>query len=789
MKNEARTSNARLKKRLMKFRGLLIAWLTHRTAVLFLIVLTAQKQGRVEAADAHIQAASSGANIIVQIVGDADDEWRFQTSGDLLTWTNAPVLGTLFSGVANLKAVPVYATDASMRFVRSVKVKGLFDTNVLRTITLTFTNSNWATLLTSGRTTGSNTPCTFVLDNDVSVTNVGARYKGNSSFMLGGNKKSVNLDINWREPDARVMGYRAINLNNAAGDSTIMREAVYFNVLREYAPCPHGAMAKLMINGAYWGIYSMVDQINNDLLDEYFPSHDGDRWRAPNVGGGMGGGGPGGGGGGLPGGGGGGFGSAASAFSYLGTSVSRYTNSYELKSDNSTNAWDRLLHAIDVLNNTPADQLRDKVEDVFAVDRWLWFLAVENLFVDDDSYWNKGADYAFYFEPESGRIHPVEHDGNEAFTSAMGITATLSPVQGATGTNRPLLAKLLGIPELRQRYLAHMRSVMEERFNPNYLTPFIDHFNRLTVADIVTDPKKNFTMTSYTNEIRAMKTYVTNRYNFLTNHAELRPLQPKIVAVHDPSPQPGPADVPFITAKVESSEGIDSVWLYWRDKTYGRFSVVRMFDDGTHHDGAANDGLFGASTTNYPAGHKIHYYIEARAANSAKAAAFSPARAEEDTHSYRVTLASAASAPLLINELMADNENTIADPQGDFDDWIELRNVTDQEIDLTGRYLTDDPTNPRKWQFPDETKIAANGYLLVWADGEGSDAPGLHANFKFEKSGEQILLIESDANLNAVLDSVTFGPQEADRSFGRSPGNPAVFVTMQPTPAKANSAF
>jgi hypothetical protein len=59
---------------------------------------------------------------------------------------------------------------------------------VLRTITLTFTNSNWATLLTSGRTTGSNTPCTFVLDNDVSVTNVGARYKGNSSFMMGGNK-------------------------------------------------------------------------------------------------------------------------------------------------------------------------------------------------------------------------------------------------------------------------------------------------------------------------------------------------------------------------------------------------------------------------------------------------------------------------------------------------------------------------------------------------------------------------------------------------------------------------
>ena len=138
---------------------------------------------------------------------------------------------------------------------------------------------------------------------------------------------------------------------------------------------------------------------------------------------------------------------------------------------------------------------------------------------------------------------------------------------------------------------------------------------------------------------------------------------------------------------------------------------------------------------------------------------------------------------------MGDNENTIADPQGDFDDWIELRNVTDQEVDLTGRYLTDDPTNPRKWQFPDGRTISANGYLLVWADEDGSDTPGLHANFKFEKSGEQALLIDSDASLNAVLDSVTFGPQETNRSFGRSPGNPAVFVTRQPTPGKANSAF
>jgi hypothetical protein len=57
------------------------------------------------------------------------------------------------------------------------------------------------------------------------------------------------------------------------------------------------------------------------------------------------------------------------------------------------------------------------------------------------------------------------------------------------------------------------------------------------------------------------KTYVTNRYNFLMNHAELRPLQPKIVAVHNPSPQPGHPDIPSITADVQpnGADGIDSV--------------------------------------------------------------------------------------------------------------------------------------------------------------------------------------------------------------------------------------
>lgn len=748
-----------------------------RVFVWLVAALLSISQGA-RADDGAVVMHTDGTGVAVQIEGDNDDDWFLQFSPDLVHWTTLTNFGTLLSDrldQAPTRVVGGLSEDA--RFFRALRTEGIFDARLLRTISLTITNASYVSLLTTARTTGRNVPARLEMDNGLVLDNVGARYKGNTSFTMGGNKKSVNLDINYTNSGARAMGYRALNLNNAAADETILREVIYFNVMRRYTPCPHGALARLIINGRYWGVYSLVDQINNDLLDEYFPSHEGDRWRAPNTGGG--GGGPGGG---------GGFASANSAFAYLGnTNVSTYRNYYELKSDNSTNAYERLINAIYVLHNTPTNSFRDRVEDVFAVDSWLWFLGIEIIFADDDSYWNKGADYAFYYEPESGRIHPVQHDGNEAFVVG---DAQLSPVTGATAANRPLLNKFLPVPELRQRYLAHVRTVLEESFHPDKLTPEINDLHALSIAAIIADTNKNYTMTAYTNDLVALRRFVTNRYNFLTNHAELRPLQPIIGRVRDPKPLPKPGEVPFITAEVQSNngEGIDSVWLYWRDKPYGKFSRAQMFDDGAHGDGAAGDGVFGGATEAFPAGNKIHYYVEARSANSARAAAFSPPRAEQDTYSYRVALATAVSSPVVINELMASNASTIADPQGHYDDWIELWNLSDEPVDLTGKYLSDNPNNPRKWKFPEGTVIPADDYLIVWADEDGPDTPGLHANFKLSASGEEVFLLDTDASNNAILDAVTFGAQTTDRSYGRNPHEPAVFAPMTPTPGAPNQS-
>lgn len=726
------------------------------------------------AVGAELRVRQEGGIPTLQVRGDKDDEWRFEASSNLGEWSSATGMGTMYSD-SEPRVVPISHLTDPVRFYRAVKTDGLFDDRVIRTLHLKFEMANWATLLTRGRMTGSNTLAVLSLDNGKTNFGVGARYKGNTSFDMGGAKKSINLEMDYTNSSARLMGYRTVNLNNAAGDETLMRESVYFNIMHEYAPSPRGALARLWINGTNWGVYSFVEQENSVLVNEWFASDKGDRWRAPNIGGA----GPGTG---------GGFGGSGSALSWLGTNVSAYRSNYELKTDNSTNAWQRLVSVIDVLNNTPTNQvdvLADRLESVLAVDRWLWFLAVENLFADDDSYFNKGADYGFYYEVESGRIHPIEHDGNEAFTPG---DINLSPVQGINITARPVLHRLLRVPKFKQRYLAHMRTVMEERYNPPYLTALIQRVHRLSVADVIADPKKNFNMQAYTNDLNALRGFVTNRYRALTNHAELRPMPPRIEAVSVPVPAPDASSRGIITARVSETggEGIASVWLYWREKAYGAFQFAQMWDHGLHGDGEAKDGVYGAAIPASPAGTRIRYYVEARSANAAGAASFYPARAEQVTLSYRVRTGDVADSPVIINELMADNTRTIADPQGEFDDWIELKNTSDRPVNLAGYFLSDEANNPRKWQFPPDSVVPANGFLIVWADEDLQAGSGLHTNFKLSNNGETLLLVGPDDLRNGLLDAVTFGDQDPDRSYGRTTSDPKLWGPLVPSPGRDN---
>lgn len=151
----------------------------------------------------------------------------------------------------------------------------------------------------------------------------------------------------------------------------------------------------------------------------------------------------------------------------------------------------------------------------------------------------------------------------------------------------------------------------------------------------------------------------------------------------------------------------------------------------------------------------------------------------------------AAPVTIFINEWLADNASTLADPaDGDFEDWIELYNPGPDAVDLGGCYLTDTLTNWFQFRIPatGHYVVPPGGYLLVWADNESdqnsANRADLHVDFALGKGGEAIGLFAADG---AALDAITFGRQTTDVSQGRCPDGTAHICAMPtPTPRAPN---
>lgn len=141
---------------------------------------------------------------------------------------------------------------------------------------------------------------------------------------------------------------------------------------------------------------------------------------------------------------------------------------------------------------------------------------------------------------------------------------------------------------------------------------------------------------------------------------------------------------------------------------------------------------------------------------------------------------------VVINEWMASNTSTIADPfDQQFDDWVELYNPAPEAADVSGFGFTDDLTRPALYQFPNGTVIPPHGFLLMWADNNNANNGQIHLPFRLKASGETIAL---STPAGEVVDKIVFTAQTSDVSQGRLPDGAAElqFFTI-PTPGSSNT--
>lgn len=110
------------------------------------------------------------------------------------------------------------------------------------------------------------------------------------------------------------------------------------------------------------------------------------------------------------------------------------------------------------------------------------------------------------------------------------------------------------------------------------------------------------------------------------------------------------------------------------------------------------------------------------------------------------------------------------------DEWIELHNPNNIQVDLTGWQLDDTAdAGSRPWRFPAGMRIAAQGYLVIFAS---------QNKLSLTNSGETVRLLQPNG---VVIDQVSYVKLAYDQSWGRHPSTQQWQLFEQPSPQQANN--
>lgn len=351
---------------------------------------------------------------------------------------------------------------------------------------------------------------TFQWEDEI-VDSVGVKFKGNSSFQIPSNKKSLKIDFNRFFDDQTFLGLKKLNLNNCFKDPTFLREKLMMEVLNQYVPSIRCSFARVYLNGHYWGLYTLVEQVDKTFCKSRFGNgEDGNLYKGDPHG----------------------------TLQWMGSDPEPYGQNYEKVTNEEDDDWSDLIDFIDIVNNTQTESLEDSLESRFQLVEWLKFAAVNNFLVNLDSYLGPGHNYFLYHREDIDKFIHLPWDMNEAFGT---FRFGLNPGQlmnmpifwdPPPPNFRPLVVRPFQIEEIRNIYRSIYAIILEEALHPDTLNPRIDELADLIREDVYADSLKHFSSANFETNLEedlpagpnnvtfGLKSFLEARYSIISAQLE-----------------------------------------------------------------------------------------------------------------------------------------------------------------------------------------------------------------------------------------------------------------------------
>ena len=581
-----------------------------------------------------------------------------------------------------------------------------------------------------------------------SVDSIGFRIRGNTS--RGSEKKSFKIDFNHFIGGRDFFNVEKLNLNGEHNDPSIIRSKLCWDMFQQIGVTSSRAShARLYINGSYYGLYISIEHIDDSFVSKNYDNGNGNLWKCI-----------------WP-----------ADLTYRGDNPEDYypyhndTRPYELKTNKDEYDYSKLARLVNVIHHSP-----DSLDIVLDTKELLQYFAINIITGSWDDYRFLRNNFYIYHNPSDDLIHWIPYDYDNTF----GIDwfdidwSTIDPYNYPVIDNdgRPLTEFIFSNDRYRDIYTHFLEFYLNELINIESiemkLNYFLDHLYSAALEDVYRTMDYGFSIEDFVNsygedfEVSHVKHGILE---FLQNRKNS--LQEQLEYVHE-LPIIYDAEIENKTILLGDTIKINSSLI--ADPTEATFNILYSLDGSDQWLTAHLDFNPDNSSSlveehdrwtielipNYPGNYD--WYLQAYSNSGFERHPI------HGVNTFKI-INSSSNQPIIINELLAKNETTNSDESGEFDDWVELYNYSDNLVDLAGYYLTDKNYNLMKWQFPEVGSIIEpQGYMLVWCD-EDQEQGTLHSNFKLSTNGEFLALVMPDGQ--TILDSITFPNQNSDISFGR----------------------
>ena len=619
-------------------------------------------------------------------------------------------------------------------------------------------------------------PATFVYESSMgtdTVTNVGFRLRGNTSRTAA--KKSFKVSFNSFVAGAKWNGLEKLNLNGNHNDPSMLRARMVWEYMRDQGYiAPRVSHVKVYVNDEYRGLYINVEHVDEEFIQRRFKHDHGNLWKC----------------------------TYPADLADLGNDPEAYKftppwndwqRTYELKTNQQEDDYSAIRDLCHIVGTASNGDFQCELEAVFDVDGFLKLTAVEILVGHWDNYIGNQNNFYLYERPSDGRLMMFSYDMDNTLGIEWGGNWVNQNVYDwdQWGT-KPLYDRMMQVEQYRTRLGWYIRELIDNgSFSGSAWLAHGNTLRELVSEAALDDPFRTydygFDDEAFLNSLttgwgghvpQGIATYIDERANSAYSQTSNAQFPRDIQAwVYTP--------VVDDTLRVKAQAAGQPLSVQLHVSVDGEpYQNLSMLDDGLSGDGQALDGRFGLKL-HLAGANQVSWYTSATYSDGAQPT--------DPCVPRQAWISRATDVPFRINEFMALNNSFVTDEAGGYADWVEIVNVGDAPVNVSGLHLTNRRSQPQRFTFPSFT-VDGGDHRVLWCDNDVEDGP-LHTSFNIESSGDDLILSVWDTFGWRCVDQIAWDSQQLpNTSYGRTSDGAETWTTFvantatPPTPNEANDS-